>query len=189
MVAKGLDFDRVCVVGILDAGSMLNLPDFRSYERAFQMMAQVSGRAGRRSRRGKVILQTKDVKASVIHQVVKNDFEGMYEEQMEERNLFMYPPYCRMIDVYLKHRDEECIDRMAQTLSKLLRQVFGDRVLGPDRPYVSRVQTLHIRKIILKIELSLSLKEVRDRLRKIQSYLLGLSDFSGGQIYYDVDPY
>ena len=189
MVAKGLDFDRVCVVGILDAGSMLNLPDFRSYERAFQMMAQVSGRAGRRSRRGKVILQTKDVKASVIHQVVKNDFEGMYEEQMEERNLFMYPPYCRMIDVYLKHRDEECIDRMAQTLSKLLRQVFEDRVLGPDRPYVSRVQTLHIRKIILKIELSLSLKEVRDRLRKIQSYLLGLSDFSGGQIYYDVDPY
>lgn len=189
MVAKGLDFDRVCVVGILDAGSMLNQPDFRSYERAFQMMAQVSGRAGRRSRRGKVILQTKDVKASVIHQVVQNDFEGMCAEQMEERKLFLYPPYCRLIDVYLKHRNEEVIERMSRSMAGLMRQVFGNRVLGPDRPYVSRVQSLHIRKIVLKIEPSLSLKEVRERLRRIQNYLLDTPDFRSGQIYYDVDPY
>lgn len=188
MVTKGLDFDRVSVVGILNAGTMLNQPDFRSYERAFQMMSQVAGRAGRRNQQGRVILQTKDPEASVIAQVMHHDYEAMYAEQIQERELFNFPPYCRLIDVYLKHRDEHVLEHLAADMVYYLRQIFGDRVLGPDTPFVSRVQLLYIRKISVKLELAASQKEARIRLRQVQTYLLGLPQYKSAQVYYDVDP-
>ena len=188
MVTKGLDFDRVSVVGILNAGTMLNQPDFRSYERAFQMMSQVAGRSGRRGRQGKVIMQTRDVQASVIGQVVRHDYEAMFSEQIQERELFQYPPFCRLVYVYLKHRDERIADQMASEMANLMCQVFAHRVLGPDKPYVSRVQLMHIRKIVLKVELPVSMSDVRQRLRQIQQHLLSLPAYKSGQVYYDVDP-
>ena len=188
MVTKGLDFDRVSVVGILDAGTMLNLPDFRSYERAFQMMAQVAGRAGRRNVQGRVILQTKDPSVSIISQVVGHDYDAMYAEQIRERQAFNFPPNCRLIYVFLKHRDEHVLEQLALDLIRYMRQVFGHRVFGPDIPFVSRVQMLFIRKVILKIEYNVSQAEVRKRLRQIQKYLLDQPQYKSAQVYYDVDP-
>ena len=146
MVSKGLDFDHVSVVGILNADTMLNYPDFRAYERAFQLMAQVAGRAGRRNKRGRVVLQTKSIDHLIIPQVIANDYEGMVGGQLAERQMFHYPPYYRLVYVYLKNRNEILLDLMAQTMAGKLRAIFGNRVLGPDKPPVARVQTLFIRK-------------------------------------------
>ena len=189
MVTKGLDFERVSVVGILNADTMLNMPDFRSYERAFQMMAQVSGRAGRRSRQGTVILQTKSPDLSVVRQVVQNDFPSLYAEQMEERQAFHYPPFSRLVYIYLKHKDARMVDALARDMASLLRRVFGHRVLGPDTPPIGRVQLLYIRKLVLKIEVTASMSEARQRLRQIQQYLIQLPQYKSAQVYYDVDPY
>ena len=145
MVSKGLDFEHVNVVGILNADTMLNYPDFRAYERAFQLMAQVAGRAGRKDKRGRVVLQTKSIDHPIIAQVMANDFEGMASGQLAERQMFRYPPYYRLVYVYLKHRDEALLDVMAHAMAERLRAVFADRVLGPDKPPVARVQTLFIR--------------------------------------------
>ena len=152
MVSKGLDFDRVSVVGILNADSMMNYPDFRSYERAFQLMAQVAGRAGRKNKQGLVVLQTKSPDLPLIAQVVSNDYGGLFQSQIEERNLFKYPPFYRLIYVYLKHRKGEVLDQAADLMAGYLRNGLGSRVLGPDRPPVSRIQTLFIKKIVVKIE-------------------------------------
>ena len=149
MVSKGLDFEHVNVVGILNADTMLNYPDFRAYERAFQLMAQVAGRAGRKGKRGRVVLQTKSIDHPIIAQVMANDFEGMASGQLAERQMFRYPPYYRLVYVYLKHRDEALLDVMAHAMAERLRAVFADRVLGPDKPPVARVQTLFIRKIVV----------------------------------------
>lgn len=188
MVTKGLDFERVRVVGILNADAMLSVPDFRSYERGFQMMAQVAGRAGRRNKRGLVILQTKTPDAEVICQVVHHDYLGHYLWQMEERRLFQYPPFCRLIYVYLKHKSEEVVKNLAQQMSSSLRQIFGPRILGPDIPPVGRVQLLYIRKIVIKIELSASIVKVREQLRSVQAVMMTRDEFRSAQIYYDVDP-
>ncbi len=187
MVTKGLDFDRVSVVGILNAGTMLSQPDFRSYERAFSMMEQVAGRAGRKNAQGHVILQTMDTEASVIRQVVNHDYEAMYEEQLAERELFLYPPFCRLIYIYLKHRDEQLLERLSADATALLRSIFGERVLGPDTPPVGWVQNMHIRQLILKVELSLSIADVRSRLRQVQSHLLSQPHYASVRFYYDVD--
>lgn len=188
MVTKGLDFERVRVVGILNADAMLSVPDFRSYERSFQMMAQVAGRAGRRNKRGLVILQTKSPDSEVISQVVHHDYLSHYLQQMEERRLFQYPPFCRLIYVYLKHRKEDVVKDLAQQMSLRLRQVFGSRILGPDVPPVGRVQLLYIRKIVVKIELSASLAKVREQLRAVQQAMMVHEEFRSAQIYFDVDP-
>ena len=145
MVSKGLDFQCVSVVGILNADTMLNYPDFRSYERAFQLMAQVAGRAGRKNKQGLVILQTKLPDLPVIHQVIRNDYEQLYYDQLAERQLFRYPPYCRLIYVYLKHRKESILDLAADKMAQLLRSGLGERVLGPDKPPIARIQTLYIK--------------------------------------------
>ena len=145
MVSKGLDFDKVSVVGILNADSMLNYPDFRAYEHAFTMMAQVAGRAGRKGKRGLVLLQTKSPELPVITQVVRNDTEGFYSELMEERQLFRYPPFYHIINVYLRHKDEATVVAAAEALGAQLRQWFGGRVLGPDKPAVARVKAMNIR--------------------------------------------
>jgi len=187
MVTKGLDFDRVSLVGIISADQMLSLPDFRSYERAFQMMEQVAGRAGRKGSAGHVILQTRDTGNVIVQQVMNHDYEGMYAEQMQERKLFNYPPFCRVIFIYLKHRDENVIESLSTDFATLLRQVFGNRVLGPNTPPISRVQLMHIRKLILKMELSAPMSAVRKRLFSLQSQILDMPAYHSAQIYYDID--
>ena len=188
MVTKGLDFEHVSVVGILSADTMLNQPDFRAYERAYQMLAQVAGRAGRRQQRGRVLLQTLNAQLPLIGQVVDNDFSSMYQEQMTERRDFAYPPFTRMIIVYMKHRQASVIDTLARDATIRLRTHFGSRVLGPDEPPVARIHSLHIRRIILKLETTLPLAKVRQLLMQTRTELLAEHAYSSAQIYFDVDP-
>ena len=188
MVSKGLDFDHVSVVGILNADTMLNYPDFRAYERAFQLMAQVAGRAGRKNSRGRVILQTKSPDHPIIPQVIANDYEAMAGGQLAERQMFRYPPYYRLVYVYLKNRNETLLDLMAQTMAGKLRAVFGGRVLGPDKPPVARVQTLFIRKIVLKIETDAPMARARELLVRVQKEMVAEDRFKSLIVYYDVDP-
>lgn len=187
MVTKGLDFDHVSVVGILNADTMLNRPDFRSYEHAFQMMVQVAGRAGRRDKQGRVVLQTKTPDLPVVQQVVNNDYKALYASQLSERSMFHYPPLCRLVILYMKHRYEATLNGLAYEMAILLRQVFGGRVLGPDTPPVARIQSLFIRKIVLKVELNANMAEVRNRLRQTQQYFLSLDKYKAAQIYFEVD--
>ena len=189
MISKGLDFDNVHVVGIMNADTMLNFPDFRSYERSFQLMSQVAGRAGRRGQQGQVILQTKGIDLPVIQQVVANNYEQLYADQVEERQLFRYPPFCRLIYIYIKGRDEVDVVHAAEAMSAAMRSCFAERVLGPEPPVVARVHALHIRKIMLKTEPSLGVAQVRRCLTQIQQSLAGQGLLQKVMLYYDVDPY
>ncbi len=188
MISKGLDFDRVSVVGILDADSMLNYPDFRAYEQAFMMMSQVSGRAGRKGRRGLVILQTKSPELPIIHQVVGNNYSAMYKDTIAERQEFRYPPYYRLIYVFLKHRSDTTVDSAAIEMGSRLRRWFGTRVLGPDKPVVAKVKSLNIRKLVVKLENGIDMARVRECLRREQDEMMQDKRYSSLQIYYDVDP-
>ena len=188
MVTKGLDFDRVAVVGIIDADNMLNKPDFRAYEQSFQMMSQVSGRAGRKGSQGKVFLQTKNAALPLLQQIVHNDYKGLYAELCQERQMFNYPPYTHIVNVQIKHTKEHVAEGAALELAGRLRQWFGERVLGPDKPSVARVKQQHIRKIVLKLENKLSLPQVRQCLRQAQSATLQDKRYAAVVIYYDVDP-
>lgn len=188
MVSKGLDFGNVSVVGILNADTMMNYPDFRAYETAFQMLSQVSGRAGRKGEQGRVILQTKHPDSPVIEQVVKNDFDTFFKEQCEERQLFHYPPYTRIIDVYLRHAKDTVVEGAAIEMGSRLRQFFGSRVLGPDRPPVARVKQMSIRKIVLKLEVGIDQKKVRRYLRYVRDEVLKDKRYVTLQVFYDVDP-
>ena len=188
MVSKGLDFDKVSVVGILNADSMLNYPDFRAYEHAFMMMAQVSGRAGRKGKRGLVILQTKNPNLPVIGQVVNNDYEGLYQGILEERRTFHYPPFFHLINVYVKHKYDKVCEQASHELSKTLRSWFGGRVLGPDKPAVARVKTMNIRKIVIKLENGIDQQKVREYLKFAQQQMGKDPRYGALQIYYDVDP-
>lgn len=188
MVSKGLDFDRVSVVGILNADAMLNYPDFRAYEHAFMMMAQVSGRAGRKGQRGKVFLQTKNKDLPIIRQVVENDYQGFYEALLEERRLFSYPPLHRLVYVFLRHRHDDVVETAGIEMGSRLRQGLGERILGPDKPSIARVKNLHIRKIVIKLENGIDQKAVRLYLRTVQQQLLQDKRYAALQVYYDVDP-
>ncbi|NLZ73154.1 MAG: primosomal protein N', partial [Bacteroidales bacterium] len=188
MVSKGLDFDHVRVVGILNADTMLNYPDFRSYERAFQLMAQVSGRAGRRGKRGRVILQTRNIEHPIINQVIQNDYCGMVKDQLNERKLFHYPPFYRLIYIYLRHQNESLVRKMAHLFANELYRTFGSRVLGPDNPPVGRVQRFYIQKIIVKIESNSSIKQATELLHEIERSLSKDIQFRSIRIHYDVDP-
>ena len=188
MVSKGLDFDRVSVVGILNADAMLNYPDFRAYEHAFMMMAQVSGRAGRKGQRGKVFLQTKNKELPIIRQVVENDYLGFYEALLEERRLFSYPPFHRLVYVFLRHRHDDVVETAGIEMGSRLRQGLGERILGPDKPSIARVKNLHIRKIVIKLENGIDQKAVRLYLRTVQQQLLQDKRYAALQVYYDVDP-
>ena len=188
MISKGLDFDKVSVVGILNADAMLNQPDFRAYEQAFMMMAQVSGRAGRKGKRGLVILQTKSPDLPVIRQVVQNDYASFYHDLLAERRLFSYPPFHRLIYVYLKHKHDRVVETAGMELGSRLRQWFGARVLGPDKPSVARVKTLSIRKIVLKLENGIDMPKVRQYLAFAQHQMLQDKRYSSLLFYYDVDP-
>ncbi len=188
MISKGLDFDKVSVVGILNADSMLNYPDFRAYEHAFMMMAQVSGRAGRKGKRGLVILQTKSKEVPVIQQVVRNDYLALYKDLITERQAFHYPPYYHLVYVFLKHRYDEVVNTASIELGSRLRQWFAGRVLGPDKPAVAKVKSQNIRKLVLKLENGIDMKRVREYLLMAQSQMLSDKRYNSLQIYYDVDP-
>ena len=188
MISKGLDFDKVSVVGILNADSMLNYPDFRAYEHAFMMMAQVSGRAGRKGKRGLVILQTKSKEVPVIQQVVRNDYLALYKDLIAERQAFHYPPYYHLVYVYLKHRYDDVVNTAGIELGSRLRQWFSGRVLGPDKPAVAKVKSQNIRKLVLKLENGIDMKKVREYLLMAQSQMMADKRYNSLQIYYDVDP-
>ena len=188
MVTKGLDFEHVSLVGILNADNMLNFPDFRAHERAYQLMAQVSGRAGRKNKRGLVVLQTSQPEHTVIGQVIRNDYAAMYKLQTEERKQFKYPPYFRMIQVTLRHKDVHVLQQAAFTLAGQLRAIFGSRVLGPIDPVVSRIQNLFIKQIILKIENEASPAKAKEMLQHASDELLTQSRFKAVRIGLDVDP-
>jgi primosomal protein N' (replication factor Y) len=188
MISKGLDFERVSLVGILNADGLMNFPDFRAYERAYQLMSQVAGRAGRRKRQGEVILQTSHPEHPLIQAVLQQDYETMYALQMEERELFRYPPLYRIININLKHRKEEILRRIADDFAGLLRAKLGDRVIGPDKPVVGRIQNVYIRKIVLKIESKASLHALRLILEESKNRILSQPDYKYLLIQYDVDP-
>ena len=188
MISKGLDFDKVSVVGILNADTMLNYPDFRAYEHAFMMMSQVSGRAGRKGKRGLVILQTKNKDLPVIQQVVRNDYTSLYKDMIAERQAFRYPPYYRLVYVFLKHSHDEVVNTAGVEMGSRLRQWFGGRVLGPDKPAVAKVKSQNIRKLVLKLENGIDMKRVREYLLLAQSQILADKRYASLQIYYDVDP-
>lgn len=188
MVTKGLDFGGVTVVGILSADQMLSLPDFRATERAYQMMRQVAGRAGRRDGRGLVILQTRQADLPVIGQTVRGDYEAMYQEQIAEREAFDYPPACRLICILVKHRDEQVAAHAAEEFANLIRPYFADRLLGPDRPLVGRVKLQYLRKLLLKVDPALPTAGVRRTLLAARSRLLEMSAYRSVSLIFDVDP-
>lgn len=187
MVSKGLDFDNVSIVGILNADNLLNYPDFRAYERAFQLMMQVSGRAGRKNKQGLVFLQTSHPGSAVINLVKANDYEEFYRLQCEERKIFRYPPFFRLITVVLRAREEHVVDAAAKDLALSLRQSFAERVLGPGKPPVGRVQSLYIRHILLKIENNAPIQKVREIIHQHQ-VVLNNPAYKSVLLHYDVDP-
>ena len=188
MITKGLDFSGVTVVGILNAVTMLNYPDFRAYEQAFQMLSQVSGRAGRRDERGLVILQTKSADLPVIQQVVAGDFKTFARDLLEERSMFRYPPFYHLVYVYLRHRNEQLVDSAAIEMASRLRQAFADRVLGPDKPAVARVKTESIRKIVIKLEQGINLPLARQCMAEARTQLLQDKRYAAMTVFFDVDP-
>lgn len=192
MVTKGLDFANVALVGILDADSMLNYPDFRAYEQAFQMMSQVAGRAGRKGRRGLVILQTKDPTLPVIQDVVSNDYKSFFREVLEERSMFNYPPYCHLVYIYLRHKEEGIVEmasqEMAATLKRNRNAQTSKLILGPDKPAVARVRNMYIRKIVVKVPLGADQKQTRHTLYAVRDGILSQPVYKSVQIFFDVDP-
>ena len=190
MVAKGLDFSNVTTIGIINADSMLNFPDFRAFERSFQMLSQVAGRAGRRAKQGKVIIQAYDVKHRVLTQVITNDYKELFNVEIQERNNFHYPPLYRLIQLDVKHKDAFKLELIANNLGKILRQQFGDRILGPESPLVGRIRNYYIKTIILKAEKEgTSIMKIKEVLQKtITTFETDISN-KGAYIQIDVDPY
>lgn len=188
MVTKGLDFDNVSMVGILNADSMLNFPDFRSFERSFQLMAQVSGRAGRKSKRGKVIIQTQNPEHSIIQEVIANDFASMYTNQLMDRKNFNYPPYFRLIEVTVIHKDVDMVNASSKYLADALKKHFAKRVLGPEFPLVSRVRNLYHKNILLKIERDASVGQVKKILSELLMKFKSSADYKSVRVQIDVDP-
>ena len=188
MVSKGLDFDNVAVVGIINADTLLNYPDFRATERAFQLMAQVAGRAGRKSGQGKVFLQTKMSDAPVIPQIVENNYTAFYDQQLQERMLFHYPPFYRLVYIYMKHRDVHVLEEFSELIGRHMREIFDSRILGPELPPVARVKQLYIRKIVLKVENTLSQYKINEVLQNMQQAYCQMPRYRTISMYYDIDP-
>ncbi|MFP4448708.1 MAG: primosomal protein N' [Bacteroidales bacterium] len=188
MVSKGLDFDNVSVVGILNADNMLNFPDFRAFERSYQLMAQVSGRAGRKKKQGKVIIQTSKPSHPIIKNVIENDYTAMYQSQLEERKQFLYPPYYKIIKVLLKHKRPDKLESASNKLARELKTIFGYRVLGPQSPLVGRVQNHYLKHILIKIEKEKSLSASKKLIREAAAKISNQQDFKTLSIHFDVDP-
>lgn len=188
MVTKGLDFDGVSIVGILNADNMINFPDFRSHERAFNMMEQVAGRAGRKHKRGTVYIQTSEPTNPIIKYVTNHDYKNYFNEELDQRRKFSYPPFTRIINIYIKHRNDDSLTEISVRFSNMLRQVFGKRVLGPEAPSIARIQQFYIRQITLKMETAASMPKVKQILRSIYEQSLDDPRMKQAVIYYDVDP-
>lgn len=188
MISKGLDFEKVNVVGVASADTLLNFPDFRSDERAFNTLEQVAGRAGRRREKGSVVIQTSKPDNEVLGHVVRHDYTGFYLQEIEHRRQFNYPPFTKVINIYLKNKDARTLDRAAATYAAELRAVFGNRVLGPQKPFVSRVALWYIQGLMLKVESQASMKKVKELLHGIFERTAKSPDMKSTIIYYDVDP-
>jgi len=190
MVAKGLDFAEVTVIGIINADSLLKFPDYRANERSYQMLAQVSGRAGRRGKQGKVVIQTYDPKHRVIKQVIENNYHELYFTEMEERKSFKYPPFYRIINLDIKHKNSEIVNNQAIYLANELRKHFGDRVIGPESPLISRIRNYYIKSIIIKFEKDgVSINKVKATMRDVITQFQTTKLSKGSVIQPDVDPY
>ena len=188
MVTKGLDFSNVNLVGILDADMLLNRANFRAFERSFQLMTQVAGRAGRREKRGKVIIQTGDPDHWVIEKVMNHDFIGFYESEIIERENYFYPPFFKIIEITLKHKDENTVMKGASDLAAMLRDSFKERVLGPEFPVVKRIHNLFLKKITLKIERDAADKKVKERIHQIIDEFYSVPSNKPIRVVIDVDP-
>ena len=188
MVTKGLDFSDVSLVGVLNADSLVNYPDFRSAERAFNMIEQVAGRAGRRDGNGLVLIQTYTPDHPVLQYAVAHDYLGFYKHELEERRAFGFPPFTRIINIYLKHREQQVVAGCAAEFVGQLRKIFGTRVSPPQEPPVARVQLMYIQKIMLRLELNVSMKKVKDILRAEYIRMASSPTMKGLSVYYDVDP-
>lgn len=188
MISKGLDFAKVKVVGVLNADTLLNFPDFRSNERAFNMLEQVSGRAGRRQEKGKVIIQTSKPEERVLDHVRNHDYASYYKEELEDRSKYNYPPFTKIINIYIRNKDAATCDAAAVMLTMELRKVFGGRVLGPERPFVGRVNTWYIQQIMLKVETAASMKKVKALLHQVYERIAPAIQIKSSRIHYDVDP-
>jgi primosomal protein N' (replication factor Y) len=189
MLSKGLDFSNVTLVGVLDADQMLNFPDFRAFERSFQLISQVSGRAGRREKRGKVIVQTMEPNHPVIQYILNNDFEGLYADQMEERQIFGYPPFRRMIQITFRHKIPPILDGATDLIARELKLIFANRVLGPQYPPVRKTHNTFQKQIMLKIEREASYERARELLKEVLGKLSSNEVFRSVRISVDVDPY
>ena len=188
MVSKGLDFGDVRTVGVLNADTLLNFPDFRSNERAFNMLEQVAGRAGRRKEKGSVMIQTVNPDHEVLKYVKAHDYNAYYNAEISDRKKYAYPPFTKVINIYIKNKDAMACERAAVTFTLELRKVFGQRVLGPEKPFISRVASYYLQSIMLKIEAGASMKKVKDLLRAIYAGISLHPDIKTSTVYYDVDP-
>jgi primosomal protein N' (replication factor Y) len=188
MISKGLDFDHVSLVGILNADNMLNFPDFRAFERSFQLMAQVSGRAGRKGKRGLVLIQTFSAEHEVIKDVVKNDFLRRMASEMEERKKYHYPPYVRMIKISLKHYKNEKVEAVTKAFYSALKNIDGIILLGPNIPSIARIRNENLREIIIKIPRNESFQSVRLKLQELVDLFRQQKESSSVKIVADVDP-
>lgn len=188
MISKGLDFAKVKVVGVLNADTLLNFPDFRSNERAFNMLEQVAGRAGRRQETGKVIIQTSKPEERVLEHVKNHDYISYYNEELVDRQKYNYPPFTKIINIYVRNKDAAVCDSAAVMLTLELRKVLGSRVLGPERPFVGRVNTWYIQQIMLKVETAASMKKVKALLHLVYERIAPAVQIKSSQIHYDVDP-
>ncbi|MHB1177005.1 MAG: replication restart helicase PriA [Daejeonella sp.] len=190
MVARGLDFGNVTTIGIISADSMLNYPDFRAFEKSFQMLSQVAGRAGRRAKQGKVIIQAYDISHRVISQVIRNSYEELFDTEILERRNFHYPPLYRLIQLDVKHKDITKLVHIAASLASILRSQFADRILGPEAPLVSRIRNYYIQTILIKVEKEgISVQKIKDALRDILLNFNADAANKGVYIQVDVDPY
>ena len=187
MLSKGLDFENVGVVGVISADSLLNYPDFRSHERGFQLMMQAAGRAGRKNRQGKVIIQSADPDQPIYDYISNYNYEDFFNAQMTERKMFKYPPFSRLISIILKDKIELKVNSGSEYLASLLRQSFGDMVQGPNKPIVSIIQHYHIREILLKLDNNLSIKKTRDIIKSAETKFHSRNDYKYIIIHFDVD--
>tara|TARA_R110002020_G_scaffold154714_2_gene335041 strand:+ start:205835 stop:208315 length:2481 start_codon:yes stop_codon:yes gene_type:complete len=187
MLTKGLDFRNVTLVGILHADSMLNIPDFRAHERSFQLIQQVSGRAGRTQKRGKVLIQTYNPYHQILQQVSQNNYEAMYTEQLEERHIYKYPPFCRLIKITLKHRDFQKIEEASVWMGQALKNIFSEQILGPEPPPVSRIRNEYYRNILIKIPRKQSLSKTKKAILRVRTSFLSIGAFRSVKIVINVD--
>jgi primosomal protein N' (replication factor Y) len=189
MVAKGLDFDNVSLIGVINADSLLNYPDFRAFERSYQLLAQVAGRAGRREKQGKVVIQAYDASHRIINQVIANDYEQMYNDELQERQQFNYPPFSRLIFINVKHKDANLLHVAAQNLANALKSQLGNRVLGPEQPMVARIRNYYIKQIIIKAEKSVAIQKVKTVLKDTIRDFNAQKNFKSVITQIDVDPF